>query len=266
MKKNLVIFPEIISGVIRNNELDIFLIWQCSKLIPSSENGIIEVKELLNIAKRLFGYSDTYSYSKINKGIDKFWRKPFGLTRQKKVCLITIDKIISKYEINVTRCMPFEVPLSAIQYKTIKEIKNFFIGIVASRYDLSRPIAIHSIVENCGISESSVRNALQDCQYVKTKRNYQLISQSFSKVALGKELQSKQDPWAYRIISNESYFQLIRQLPNSYSMPEFNRLSMKMRPKSLRKIDKQLLDKIDQRKYFSIDNTNYHFNDKILTY
>ena len=33
-----------------------------------------------------------------------------------------------------------------------------------------------------------------------------------------------------------------------------------------RKIDKQLLDKIDQRKYFSVDNTNYHFNDKILTY
>ena len=63
------------------------------------ENGIIEVKELLNIAKRLFGYSDTYAYSKINKGIDKFWRKPFGLTRQKKVCLIAIDKIILKYEI-----------------------------------------------------------------------------------------------------------------------------------------------------------------------
>ena len=40
MKKNLVIFPEIISGVIRNNELDIFLIWQCSKLIPSSEKQV----------------------------------------------------------------------------------------------------------------------------------------------------------------------------------------------------------------------------------
>ena len=191
MKNKLVIFPEVISGVIRNNELDIFLIWQCSKLIPSCENGIIEVKELLNIAKRLFGYSDTYAYSKINKGIDKFWRKPFGLTRQKKVCLIAFDKIILKYEINVTRCMPFEIPLSVLQYKSIKEIKNFFIGIVASRYDASRPIAIHSIVENCGISESSIRNALQDCQYVKTKRNYQLISQSFSKVYGKEKIKSK---------------------------------------------------------------------------
>lgn len=266
MKNNLVIFPELISSVISNNELDIFLIWQCSKLIPSYDNGIIEVKELLNIAQKLFGYSNTYAYSKINKGIDRFWRKPFGKIREKKVCLISIDKVISNYEINVTRCKPFEIPLSTIQYKSIKEIKNFFIGIVACRYDLSRPVALYSIVENCNLSESSIRNALQECKYVKTKSNYQLINQSFSKTLLGKELQTKKDPWAYRIILNGSYYQLIKQLPNSYSMPEFNRLSMKLRPKSLRRNDKVLLEKIEQRKYFSVDNTNYHFNDKILTF
>ena len=58
IKKTFIVNPELLPEIIRQNECDIFTIWNVAKLVDINGSGIIEVKELLNICTKLFNYNN----------------------------------------------------------------------------------------------------------------------------------------------------------------------------------------------------------------
>ena len=91
IKKTIIVNPELLPEIIKRNECDIFTIWNVAKLIDINGSGIIEVKEILNICKRLFNFQSKYVYEKLKSGIDLYWRKPHGQIRSKNICLFSLS-------------------------------------------------------------------------------------------------------------------------------------------------------------------------------
>ena len=90
IKKTFIVNPELLPEIIKQNECDIFTIWNVAKLVDINGSGIIEVKELLNICTKLFNYKSKFVYEKLKLGIDLYWTKPHGQIRNKKICLFSI--------------------------------------------------------------------------------------------------------------------------------------------------------------------------------
>ena len=65
MSKTIILNPEVIAQVLKNNEVDVYLIWAISKLIDVNNSGIVPLEEIINIANIIFGYSSTFVYEKI---------------------------------------------------------------------------------------------------------------------------------------------------------------------------------------------------------
>jgi len=249
IKKSIIINPELLPAIIKNNECDSFTIWNVAKLIDINGSGIIKLKELLNICNKLFSLKSKYVYEKINSGIDLYWTKPHGQIRNKKICLFSINKIVSRLQPNVTRTKPVAIPISVLEGLNTKTVKELYISIFASRYENDSPISISSLEKFLGISESSIRNALKNCSYIKTKKNYELLSSSPTKESLAKLIIADNHPYNLRIIQKDDRYVLIKQIPNSYHLFGLDRLPLKYRPKCLRLLDKNILANLSKKKY-----------------
>jgi len=249
IKKTFIVNPELLPEIIKQNECDIFTIWNVAKLVDINGSGIIEVKELLNICTKLFNYKSKFIYEKLKLGIDLYWTKPHGQIRNKKICLFSISKIVSRLNPNVTRSKPVAIPLSVIDGFSTKNVKELYISIFAARYENDSPISISSLEKFLFISESSIRNALNNCNLVKTKKNYEILSFDQKRENLTKIIINDNHPYNLRIIKKEDGFLLIKQIPNSYHLYGLDRLPFKYRPKCLREIDKCILANLSKKKY-----------------
>lgn len=247
--KYIIINPEIAASCLKNNESDLYIIWLLSKKIDRTGNGIIKLAELLNITNKVLSLKSTWAYNKIAKGENKYWRKPYGKKNEKQLGLLGINSIIKRLSPEITRCKPIKVPVNVFQDCSSKQIREIFISIVASRYEDCRPISISTICKNTGQSESSVRNALKSSQISITTRNFEVVCNDFNSKNLSLIMQSQSDPWRYRIIAKENYYQLLKQIPNSYFLNEFDRLPLCLRPKELKRNDKIILAKLEPKKY-----------------
>lgn len=247
MIDNFILYPEIIAEVIKNNEEDIFVLWLFAKDNSKDSNGLVEVKSLIEFCNIHLGIKSNFVYSKITKGIDKYWRKPTGKNGKKKLGLISIDKIIFRLSPNITRSKPVIVPKNLLFCKT-KDIRNLFISIVAGRYHDNKPLSMYSLIHNMGISESAIRNAIKDCIYISTYKNYETLAENNSTIALQNILKNHETPWACKIVKTDSSFKLIKQIPNSYELI-FKRLPLCKRPKQLKKNDKIMLDNLEPKRY-----------------
>ena len=145
IKKTIIVNPELLPEIIKRNESDIFTIWNVAKLIDINGSGIIEVKEILNICKRLFNFQSKYVYEKLKSGIDLYWTKPHGQIRSKKICLFSLSKIVFRLQPNVTRTKPVAIPITHIEGLSTKSIKELFVSIFAARYEHDSPISISSL-------------------------------------------------------------------------------------------------------------------------
>ena len=175
IKKFIVVNPELFPEIIKRNECDLFTIWNVAKLIDVTGSGIVELKEVINICNKLFSLKSKYVYEKINSGINLYWTKPHGQIRNKKICLFSINKIVSRLQPNVTRTKPVSIPVMHLEGLSTKTIKEIYISIFAARYENDSPISISSLEKFLGISESTARNALKNCSFVKTKKNFEII-------------------------------------------------------------------------------------------
>ena len=81
MIKSIVVNPEIAASVLKNKEDDLYILWLLAKKIDTNGSGIVAVKEIFNFAKIVLSIKSNYVYEKIDKGIGKYWRKPFGKYR-----------------------------------------------------------------------------------------------------------------------------------------------------------------------------------------
>lgn len=247
---NIIINPEIAASALKNDEADLFLIWLLSKKIDKSNSGIIDLSEIINIADKVLGIKSNYIYKKIKFGENKYWRKPFGIRGHKKICLLSMNNVIDRLKPDLARTKAFIIPSHVFKFDNFKLGKNFLISLVAARYEDYRPISLDSLIKNTGQSESTIRNAIKECVHVKVKSNYEIIFVSESKLEANKLLQSFDTPWSFRIIQNGNCYNVIKQLPNSYIISEFDRQPIRCRPDRLKKIDKITFANLTQQKYY----------------
>lgn len=269
MNKFIIINPELASSALIHKEEDVFVLWLVSKNIDITGNGLIDLKELLNIASICLGLRSTYVYSKIEKGIDKYWRKPHGKNGYKKIALLSINKVIERLKPSITKSKPVKVNLSILNSKgesNSRYIKTLLLSLVAGRYEDNKPLSLSSIMSNTGLSESTVRNLLKDSPFINARSNYKIISSDSNPKKLAKIMQLDSEPWACRIINHDEEFILIKQTPNSYELVDLPRLPYRTRPSLLKKNDKLLLDKMVERRYHTKDNKLTTDNLDIVSY
>ena len=253
MNKSIVVNPEIAASVLKNKEDDLYILWLLAKKIDTNGSGIVSLKEMFNFAKIVLSIKSNYVYEKIEKGVGKYWRKPFGKYGNKSVCLLSPNKIIQRLSPEITRSKPVIVPLSYIQSSDKKSIRGLLISIVAGRYTDSRPISMYSLIHNIGLSESTIRNALYDSKCLNVRNNFLVLATDINRSSLANILQTDKEPWACKIINNDGMFQLVKQQANSYDL-DFYRLSLKTRPKELKKNDKRLFAILEPRRYNTSDD------------
>lgn len=244
--KSITIYPELASSVLINKEDDLYILWLLAKKVDINGSGIISLREMFNFAKIVLGIKSNYIYEKIDKGVNKYWRKPFGPYGNKSICLLSPTKVITRLQPKITRSKPVIVPLSYIQNSERKQIKILLISIVAGRFSDNRPISMYSLIHNTGLSESTIRNALHESKCITIKSNYFVIATDSNKVKLANLMQQSKEPWACKIVNSNGIFQLIKQQANSYDL-DFYRLSYKLRPKELKRNDKKLFDLLEPK-------------------
>jgi hypothetical protein len=100
---------------------------------------------------------------------------------------------------------------------------------------------------------------------VVKSRNFEVVSNGYDSKVLSHIMQNQIDPWRYRIIAKENYYQLLKQIPNSYFLNEFDRLPLCLRPKELKRNDKIILANLDPRKYHNGKNGFIAENNSVLS-
>ena len=134
--KDILIYPELAAKVLQNNESELFIIWSLLKTLDTKGSGVVLMSDILEICKKVLGLNLTYAYSKITKGIDKYWRKPKGTKGNKAMGLLSFKSLCTRLQPDLTRCNPIVVPLSYFTSGTsdCKFFKNFLIGCVGFVY------------------------------------------------------------------------------------------------------------------------------------
>ena len=269
MNKFIIINPELASSTLKHKEEDVFVIWLISKNIDIKGNGIIDLKELINIASICLGLKSTFVYTKIEKGIDKYWRKPFGKNGSKKIALLSINKVIERLQPEIAKSKPVKVSTNLLNSHGVinsKFIKTLLLSIVAGRYEENKPLSIASLMSNTGLSESTVRNLLKDSKFINIRANYKIILENDDRKILTSLMQLDETPWAYRITPHNDTLALIKQAPNSYELRDLERLPLKTRPKLLKSNDKRVLENMQERRYHIKDNKVSTSNLEIVSY
>jgi len=235
--KNIIIYPELAAKVLQNNESEIFILWCILKTLDTNGTGVVLMSDILEICKKVFGLNPTYAYSKITKGIDKYWRKPKGSKGKKVMGLFSFKAICQRLQPDLTRCHPIVVPLNYFVSGSTdcKFFKNFLIGCVAGRYVDGRPISIAAIALNCGLCESTTRNAIKTCLFLDIKPKYKIIKSDSSRTKLQVFKSLSESGIKYRIAQGQDGFLLVEQMPNSYTISDFDRLPVRFRPDVLKK-------------------------------
>ena len=215
--KSIIIFPELAAKVLQNNESELFIIWSILKTLDTKGTGVVLISDILDICQKILGLNPTYAYTKIAKGVDKFWRKPKGTKGVKVTGLFSFKNICERLQPDLTRCHPISVPLSYFISGTAdcKFFKNFLIGCVAGRYIDGRPLSIASIASNCSLCESTIRNALKSCSFLITTQKYKIIKSDKSKTKLQVLKNLSENGIKLRIVVGQDEFLLVEQRPNS---------------------------------------------------
>jgi hypothetical protein len=247
MNKYLIINPEIAAKSLQYNEGDLYLFWLVAKKLDKTGRGIIKLSELLDLCKNIFSLKSNWVYNKISLGIGKYWRAPFGKKGDKSIALIGIGSVIKRLDPDITRAKPMKIPVTLFENSSSKSIREILVSLVASRYDSFHPLSISTISKNTGLSESAVRCALKTSSIVKTRQNFEVVASAKDSNTLLSLV--KKDVEKYRIVKNDDFYLLTKQIPNDYFLNDFERLPLCTRPKELKKIDKVLLAKLDPVKY-----------------
>lgn len=269
MNNFIIINPELASSTLKHKEEDVFVIWLICKKIDLTGNGIIDLKELLNIASICLGLKSTFVYTKIEKGIDKYWRKPFGKNGSKKLALLSINKVIERLQPEIAKSKPVKVSTKLLNSNGVtnaKFIKTLLLSIVAGRYEENKPLSLASLMSNTGLSESTVRNLLQDSPFINIRANYKVVLENDDRRILGALMQKDNTPWLYKIQPHNGTLALIKQAPNSYELRDLQRLPLKTRPHLLKRNDKKILENMQERCYYIKDNKASASNLEIVSY
>jgi hypothetical protein len=264
--QQIIINPELIPNVLSNGEHEIFALWNILKIFTSNNNSFIDYSAALIIAQKYLSLSPTYSYQKINKGVDLYWTKPFISKGVKKMSLFSINNVIKRLQPRITRCCPVCIPFEVFNERNSKFYKELFISIFASRHIDERPISLETICKVTNQSESTVRNAIKNCEFIHKKLNFEIISRGYTKDSLVEIIKSSDNPYGMRLVQSSGKYSLVKQIGNSYVLDTFHRIPLRHRPEALKKIDKLLLDVLVEKKYTAKESVFYKDKNQIISY
>lgn len=252
---SVIIYPEIAAQALKNEEADLYIIWLVLRAmdVAGQATGIISVQDVQDACEAILGVTPKWAYSKIKDGVDKYWRSPVGKRGERTMGLLGQKKVIARLQPKMTRCEPFIVPLSELTADgslNLKRVKQYLIAIIASRFVDNRPITVETVMEYTGLSESTIRNALRDCPRVNKRVNYEVVHQTGSR-SEAYQMQKKlyRGTRCCRVVPHEDGYAVIKQVGNTYTLPEPDRLPLRARPRELKDFDKENNALYGGRKY-----------------
>jgi hypothetical protein len=178
--------------------------------------------------------------------------------------LFSFKQIVLRLSPKIARSEPVVIPFNyfnANGYKNSKNIKNLLIGCVAGRYVDQRPISLASIQENVGQSENTVRNAIKECAFLEYKTNTEKVSVSKNILGVMASKSIQDNSVAYKIQKIDNNYFMIKQLPNSYIIKDFDRLPLKCRPDILSKTVQKNFELLLPARYHKHKNTEWKTSD-----
>ena len=252
IEQRLALFPELIAAALKLKEVDLFLTWTLLKAYDKTGGGKISVDEIRWVFIHVFGVDSNHAYAKIKSGIGAYWSAPGGVSGQRVTCLMGRGAVIGRLKPTMSRSTPFLVTLKDLRAKDNilngAKLKKLMVSLVAARNVEHKPISIAAIMEHTGLSESTVRNSLRDCEHMRTIRNFARLSKPTA-YNQAKVIHAKVKTAATRIVMVPDGFIVAKQIPNSYLMTGFARGSRSKRPAELKHYDRENHQRLSSRLY-----------------
>lgn len=260
----ITINPELIPQVLTNKESDVFILWLVMKRADKSGSGFVCYSQLLDVARNVFNFNSTYVYKLVNKGVDKYWSKTCIHKGKKSVYLYGFGKVITRLSPKVSKSKCIALPFILFEDSSTKFIKQILISLFAARFEDPSPISIIALSNILGLSESTIRNAIKECNLVDKIFNFEILEESNTKESLVSIILNSDHPWGMRIIEQDDKYLLVKQISNSYKIKDLNFLPFEYRPKELKKIDKALLDNLPKKLYSRRDKNIFANGNKVI--
>ena len=277
---NLIISPELVAASLKQSEADLYILWLIFRTIDKIQgaSGHVQQSETLKIITKIFGLKTTQSYKKLREGENKYWTKFTGAKGAKSASLFSDKRIIAHLKPEMSRMLPFQIPLKDFfiydeQGNTSWiNVKSLLTSIVMARYEDMRPTAYDGIAEFTGLSSSSIYRHSRNCSALSISPNEKVIMKSnMVELLMNKkeELRNQGNTDLMFVKKYDGQYYLVSPLPNSYILPEFNRLKIRNRAKPLKQFDRINVQNISPKKYIdktenSADNTYTYTEDYAL--
>lgn len=235
--QKIVINPEIAHAVVKRQLSDVCFIYLLARAASKraySNNGLFSKSEFIQIISTLLSLSRQQSYVKIKKGNNIFWHDH----GKGKIQLISFEKVLENIqpELRKSKPMLFDMRDLMTVHWDSSLIQAFFVGVVASRFSVKRPIAFAELCSSLALSESTIKRCLKICPFLIQESNYAIILSTFSK----KEANNYKDKLKYISFlckRADGLIEVMQQLPNSYVMSNTTQLSFKQRHQLLKHRD-----------------------------
>ena len=263
-KDYITINPELIPQVLSNKESDIFILWLVMKRADKNGSGFVCFSQILEVASTIFNFQSTYVYKIFNKGINKYWSDICIHKGKKSTSLYGFGKVITRLSPKVSKSKCIALPFFLFENSSTKAIKQILIALFAARFEDPNPISILALSKILHLSESTIRNAIKECNLVDKIFNFEILEESSSKAPLVSIILNSDHPWGMRIIEQDEKFLLVKQISNSYKIKDLNFLPYEYRPKELKKIDKTLLEILPKKLYSKKDNNIFANGNKVI--
>lgn len=247
----IIIYPELVSASFNKREADLFILWNVLKGIDCSRNksGLFYLSEVIKIASDILNVSRSQIYSKIRKGVGKYWSNKKGVKGHMRFTIYSTDTVINYLSSELAQSQPYIACYDDLMFENWNKLKSYLICLIAARHSGERPIKIQSIADNLGVSISTVKRNIVNNKLQKIE-NVIVISSNKDINILYAEKQSKKEPFRYKIIEAEDKFHLLFSLPNSYIIPDINRLSIRKRPIELKQ-NKYIFEKSNIKSFYN---------------
>jgi hypothetical protein len=247
-------YPELVASTNKSKQLNNYAVWSILKVIDAhkSGSGRFQLQSIHRVICSTLHCNPNYAYSIFNKGVGKFWSKP---NSEKTVYIFSLEKVVNNFPFDLAKTFPFKIKVNDLwKLETPGEVRLFLNSLVIGRYGPVKPVSKQSLMDNLGVSLSTVKRVIANSDTLTIKKNYCCIKTyknlSYANKYLEKiRLLDPENKLLYKIIKDNESYAVIKQMPNSYSVDDYSRAKMSKRPKAFRSIDANNKDTFEKKKY-----------------
>jgi hypothetical protein len=256
-RPDIVINPELVAAAMSAKCLDLYLVWLVVKSSDRTGRGIVSVADLYYACGNVLGLtSNSQIYAKFKQGVGLFWHAPSGKRGRRVTGLVSRKHVFDYLDPTMGRRRPYVLPWSAVvcddkSQKGWGDLRALMMAVVASCGD--SPISNQTLRQQTGASLATLKRLKSACPHLKTTRNYAVSAicdtperakaqaRGLAAVAGGRR--------PYRVALLRGKYYVMRQIGNTYNLPEPNRLPLRARIKALKAFDARNLADARPRRY-----------------